>query len=185
VPELSRGGFFELVDRVLVTGQAQHAHEYHLRLERTNAPAEGVFTFVLEPLRDAANAIEGVAVMGIEVTEHVRIRESAEWLAAGAFVACGFSPGVIDGRMPDTPGPPDAGTCAQASVQCADDNTLRDEFTLVDPVAFAKPWTVIKTYKRAPPDFKLMPYVCENNRNPVAADGSIGTIMQSGDAPKK
>ena len=82
LPELSRDGFFELVDRVFVTGQTQHAHEYHVRLERTNAPAEGVFTFVLEPLRDAANAIEGVAVMGIEVTEHVRIREAAEWLAA-------------------------------------------------------------------------------------------------------
>jgi hypothetical protein len=61
---------------------------------------------------------------------------------------------------------------------------LRDEFTLVDPVAFAKPWTVTKTYKRAPPDFKLMPYVCENNRNPVAADGSIQAIMKSGEGPK-
>jgi signal transduction histidine kinase/ActR/RegA family two-component response regulator len=82
LPELSRDGFFELVDWVFLTGQAQHAHEYHVRLDRTNAPAEGVFTFVLEPLRDAADAIEGVAVMGIEVTEHVRIREAAEWLAA-------------------------------------------------------------------------------------------------------
>jgi len=66
----------------------------------------------------------------------------------------------------------------------ADDNTLRDEFTIVDPVAFAKPWTVIKTYKRAPPDFKLMPYVCENNRNPVGADGAIQSILKSGEAPK-
>jgi PAS domain S-box-containing protein len=82
LPELSRDGFVELVDRVFLTGQAQHAHEYHVRLDRTSAPAEGVFTFVLEPLRDAADAIEGVAVMGIEVTEHVRIREAAEWLAA-------------------------------------------------------------------------------------------------------
>jgi PAS domain S-box-containing protein len=82
LPELARDGFTELLDRVFVTGQAQHAHEYHVRLDRTNAPAEGVFTFVLEPLRDAADAIEGVAVMGIEVTEHVRIREAAEWLAA-------------------------------------------------------------------------------------------------------
>jgi PAS domain S-box-containing protein len=82
LPELSRDGFSELVDQVFVTGQAQHAHEFHVRLDRTNAPAEGVFTFVLEPLRDAADVIEGVAVMGIEVTEHVRIREAAEWLAA-------------------------------------------------------------------------------------------------------
>jgi hypothetical protein len=68
----------------------------------------------------------------------------------------------------------------------ADDNTLRDEITLVDPVAFVKPWTVTKQYKRAPSDFKIMPYVClENNRNPVAADGSIQVILQSGDKPKK
>jgi hypothetical protein len=63
------------------------------------------------------------------------------------------------------------------------DDALRDEFTLVDPVAFVKPWTVTKTYKRAPPDFKLMPYVClENNRNPIGPDGSIRVILKSGDS---
>ena len=72
---------------------------------------------------------------------------------------------------------------AYERVWLADDDTLRDEFTLVDPEAFAKPWTVTKTYKRAPPDFKLLPYVCENNRNPTAADGSIQAILKSGDAP--
>jgi len=62
----------------------------------------------------------------------------------------------------------------------ADDDTLRDEITLVDPVAYAKPWTVTKTYKRAPPDFLLEPYVClENNRNPIAPDGSIKALMQT------
>jgi hypothetical protein len=65
----------------------------------------------------------------------------------------------------------------------ADDDTLRDEITLVDPLAFTKPWTVTKTYKRAPPDFELEPYVCENNRNPVDADGVIQTILQSGGKP--
>jgi hypothetical protein len=67
----------------------------------------------------------------------------------------------------------------------ADDDTLRDEVTLVDPVAFTRPWTVTKTYKRAPPDFKLMPYVClENNRNPIGPDGSIQVILQSGAKPQ-
>jgi hypothetical protein len=61
----------------------------------------------------------------------------------------------------------------------ADDDTLRDEITLVDPNALTKPWTVTKTYKRAPPGFKLMAYVClENNRNPIAADGSIQAILK-------
>jgi len=50
-----------------------------------------------------------------------------------------------------------------------------------DPVAYTRPWTVTKTYKRAPPDFKLLPYVClENNRNPIAPDGSIQVILPSG-----
>ncbi len=72
---------------------------------------------------------------------------------------------------------------AYERIWLADDDTLRDEFTLVDPVAFVKPWTVTKTYKRAPPGFKLMPYVClENNRNPLGPDGAIRVILQSGDS---
>jgi len=64
----------------------------------------------------------------------------------------------------------------------ADDDTFKDEITLVDPKAYLRPWTVTKTFKRAEPGFRLMPYVClENNRNPVAADGSIQTILKSGD----
>ena len=61
---------------------------------------------------------------------------------------------------------------------------LRTDFDILrDPVAFVKPWTVTKTYKRAPPDFKLMPYVClENNRNPLGPDGAIRVILQSGDS---
>ena len=71
---------------------------------------------------------------------------------------------------------------AYERIWLADDDTLRDEFTLVDPIAFARPWTVTKTYKRAPPDFKLLPYVClENNRNPTAPDGSIQAILKSED----
>jgi hypothetical protein len=94
----------------------------------------------------------------------------------------GFRP---DTNMESSGLPKSDKAIAYERIWLADDDTLRDEFTLVDPVAFAKPWTVTKTYKRAPPDFKLMPYVCENNRNPVAADGSIQAIMKSGEAPKK
>jgi hypothetical protein len=70
---------------------------------------------------------------------------------------------------------------AYERIWLADNDTLRDEITLVDPKALAKPWTVTKVYKRAPPGFKLMPYVClENNRNPIAADGHIQAILKSG-----
>jgi len=68
---------------------------------------------------------------------------------------------------------------AYERIWLADDDTLRDEFTLVDPVAFVKPWTVTKTYKRAPPGFKIMEYVClENNRNPVDANGATQVIVK-------
>ena len=71
---------------------------------------------------------------------------------------------------------------AYERIWLADDDTLRDEFTLVDPVGFAKPWTVTKTYKRAPPGFELEEYVClENNRNPVDASGATQVILKSGD----
>ncbi len=74
---------------------------------------------------------------------------------------------------------------AYERIWLADDDTLRDEITLVDPVALSKPWTVTKNYKRAPPDFTLLPYVClENNRNPIAADGSIRAVLQGGEAQK-
>ena len=70
---------------------------------------------------------------------------------------------------------------AYERVWLADNDTLRDEITLVDPKALAKPWTVTKIYKRAPADYKLMPYVClENNRNPTDADGHIQAVLKAG-----
>jgi hypothetical protein len=60
------------------------------------------------------------------------------------------------------------------------DNLLKDEITLHDPKAFTRPWTVTKRYNRMAADETLLPYVClENNRNPVAADGTIGVILQN------
>ena len=64
----------------------------------------------------------------------------------------------------------------------ADDNTLKDEITLIDAKAFTKPWTVTKSYRRAKPGAELIEYVClENQRNPVNDKGEIGVIL----APNK
>jgi hypothetical protein len=61
------------------------------------------------------------------------------------------------------------------------DNLLKDEITLIDPKAYTKPWTVTKRYTRMDAGATLLPYVClENQRNPVAADGSIGVVLQQG-----
>jgi hypothetical protein len=92
----------------------------------------------------------------------------------------------LDTNMESSGLPKSDKAIAYERIWLADDDTLRDEFTLVDPLALVKPWTVTKTYKRAPADFKIEPYVClENNRNPIAPDGSIQAILQSGDKPKK
>jgi hypothetical protein len=91
----------------------------------------------------------------------------------------------LDTNMESSGLPKSDKAIAYERIWLADDDTLRDEFTLVDPVALTKPWTVTKTFKRAPPDFQNEPYVClENNRNPIAPDGSIGVILQ-GDKSQK
>ena len=53
-----------------------------------------------------------------------------------------------------------------------DPQTLTDQITVEDPVAFTQPWTVLKTYKRAAKGATILEYVCEeNNRNPIDANG--------------
>jgi PAS domain S-box-containing protein len=81
LPELAGAGFTDLLDCVLATGRAHNAREYHVRLDRANAPPDSIFTFVLEPLRGATDAVEGVAIIGVEVTELVMAREAAERVA--------------------------------------------------------------------------------------------------------
>lgn len=59
------------------------------------------------------------------------------------------------------------------------DNLLKDEITLIDPKAYTKPWTVTKRFNRMEPGTTTLPYVClENQRNPVAADGTIGVVLK-------
>jgi len=59
-----------------------------------------------------------------------------------------------------------------------DPDTLTITITLEDAKALKKPWTVVKTFKRAPKGFEIMEYVCqENNRNPIKEDGSVGTVL--------
>ncbi len=61
-----------------------------------------------------------------------------------------------------------------------DANTLTDTITLTDSKALAEPWTVVKTFRRAPANMEIMEYVCqENNRNPIQSDGTTGIILQT------
>lgn len=63
-----------------------------------------------------------------------------------------------------------------------DAQTLENQLTLEDPVAFTRPWTVTRVFKRAKPGDEMREFVClENNRNPIKADGSVGVILQGND----
>jgi hypothetical protein len=60
-----------------------------------------------------------------------------------------------------------------------DPQTLENQLTLEDPIAFTHPWTVTRTFKRAKPGEEIREFVCmENNRNPIKPDGSVGVILQ-------
>jgi len=57
-------------------------------------------------------------------------------------------------------------------------DTLTDTITLTDPESLTRPYTVVKSFRRAPPGFEIMEYTCtENNRNPVLEDGTTGTVL--------
>jgi hypothetical protein len=57
---------------------------------------------------------------------------------------------------------------------------LENQITLVDPLAYAKPWVSVLRLKRHR-DWQILDYVCaENNRNPVSASGKTLTLDAAG-----
>jgi hypothetical protein len=53
---------------------------------------------------------------------------------------------------------------------------MQVDIMLIDPKAYTKPWTVVRTYVKKPGE-QIMEYICEeNNRNPVSADGTTGFL---------
>lgn len=52
-------------------------------------------------------------------------------------------------------------------------NSMEDVVTMTDPKAFTAPWVFRATYERAPPGTRIEEYFCENNRNPVNAEGNV------------
>jgi hypothetical protein len=58
-----------------------------------------------------------------------------------------------------------------------DADTLELFITLEDPGAFTRPWTLRRTYGRAPAGERIREYVCaENNRNPILPGGVQGFV---------
>ena len=61
-----------------------------------------------------------------------------------------------------------------------DDNTIEDKYTITDPEALAKPWEVLRRYKRVP-NGRMFDYACaENTRNTVDEEGFTHTLGPDG-----
>lgn len=80
LPELQRQGIKELLDGVFTTGRAHRATELKVRLDQEGDGnlEDEYFTFVYEPMRDAAGAVEGVMVVALDVSDQVLARQQVE-----------------------------------------------------------------------------------------------------------
>lgn len=80
VPEADGQGYFEILDRVLATGEAFVGTELPITLRRTPgaAPEERFVTFVYQALVEADGSRSGIFVHGVDVTDQVRARAEVE-----------------------------------------------------------------------------------------------------------
>jgi len=66
--------------------------------------------------------------------------------------------------------PHSAGMRVKERIHLVAPDILWDEITIDDPVTLEKPWTYTIAYKRMP-DYKLLEYICEDNREFADANG--------------
>lgn len=65
-------------------------------------------------------------------------------------------------------------------IRLVDPDTLENQITMIDPLAYAQPWVSTLRLKRQR-DWQILEYVCaENNRNPVSASGKTLTLDAEG-----
>lgn len=83
LPELVGQGYVDLFDQVYRSGETFIGTAMPAQLDRDSdgTPEEGYFTFVVQPLRGAEGAVEGLMAHAVEVTEQVRARRQAEEMA--------------------------------------------------------------------------------------------------------
>ncbi|MDY0977870.1 PAS domain-containing protein [Massilia sp. CFBP9012] len=78
-PRLAGSGVTERIARVFATGEPYHAEELALSgVDPHDRIEERYFKFSLEPLAGADGRPDGVIVVAVEVTEHVRSRQAIE-----------------------------------------------------------------------------------------------------------
>ena len=80
LPQPFDPGIDEALHAAFTSGEpvSMRSRRVLLSREATASLEEGYFDFILQPIRDYQGRIEGVAVLGVEVTELFRAREAAE-----------------------------------------------------------------------------------------------------------
>jgi PAS domain S-box-containing protein len=80
LPEVENQGYFELLDRVYATGEAFEGREMPLTVQSSPGaePVQRFVNFVYQPLRDDDGRVEGIIAHGVDVTELVLARRTAE-----------------------------------------------------------------------------------------------------------
>ena len=79
LPELERQGFIELLDQVYKTGNPFVGSEVGVSLADGRGGFHTLyFDFVYQPIRDADNAVEGILVHCVEVTDRVLSRRDVD-----------------------------------------------------------------------------------------------------------
>jgi len=96
-PAVAGEGFDEALDQVYASGEPYVGTEQPVWFDRSDAGRqEAFFTFVFQPLRDAAGDVEGILMNGVEVTAEVQARRRLHDLAAVSEAARARLQQVVD-----------------------------------------------------------------------------------------
>jgi PAS domain-containing protein len=82
LPEVAGQGYFEMLDRVMASGEPVRAHEAEVWVRRGGEQAEQLFVdFVYQPVRDDSGSLAGVLVHATDVSAHVRAQRELKALS--------------------------------------------------------------------------------------------------------
>ncbi|WP_162472825.1 hybrid sensor histidine kinase/response regulator [Luteitalea pratensis] len=83
LPELHGQGLNSLLHEVLRSGELFVSRDMPVRLDRhvRGTPDEAFYKFIYSPLRDAAQHVDAVIVLALDVTDEVQAKQQAETLA--------------------------------------------------------------------------------------------------------
>jgi PAS domain S-box-containing protein len=80
LPEIEGQGFFELLDKVYLSGESYSAYDVPLLIQRVSgeAPKQTYVDFVYQPIIEAGGAVSGIFVEGVDTTERHIAKEALE-----------------------------------------------------------------------------------------------------------